>query len=150
MQFVYLNSQENKEQIDNPFYGCFFIQYQEAGFCTPGTCEEHTFLPKPIVRVDSKKYRNMYFFSSQASKSGIFKKPQATHWGIYDLPNHKLLFSDVMIHDNTDKVYQHTVTEFKHDDQTFYLKVRFTSTFMDYKITPHKTFTDALRVSAAI
>ena len=147
MQFTFPNSHIFDE--NNIFDGCFFLQYQEAGFCEPGTCEQHTFLPKPVERIDSKRYRNMFFYSSQASRSGIFKKPEATHWGIYYLPARTFLISDVIVHSD-EKVVQHRGTPIQWEDQQFYLKLHFTAKYINYKITPYQSFTKALMASAAI
>lgn len=147
MEFTFPN---NRLDDNNIFYGCFFLQYQEAPFCVPGSCPEHTYLPKPVERIDSKRYRNMFFYSSPSSKSGIFKKPEATHWGIYSLPDRKFLISDVIVQDNLTKFSQHTSTVIKWEDQIFYLKLNFTPKYINYKISPYPTFTKALMASAAI
>jgi len=148
------NQYQFPQKLDpnNPFDKCFFIQYQQAPFCVPGTCQEHTFLPKPVERIDSKQYRNMYFFSSRASKSGIFKKKEATHWAIIDqstLPG-KIIMSDEIIHDNERKEVQINRMPFQWEDQTWFFTISFTPTFINYKISPHESFVKSLMASAAI
>lgn len=135
---------------NNPFDGCFFIQYQEAPFCTPGKCEEHTFLPKPVQRIDSKQYRNVYFFSSKASRSGIFKKKEATHWAIVDKTTNKFIMSDKIIHDNERKEVQINRMPFQWEDQTWFFTISFTPTFINYKISPHESFTKSLMAALAM
>lgn len=152
MEFTFptTKSKSKPTKKSNPFYGCFFLQYQEAPFCLPGTCEEHTFLPKPVERIDSKRYKDMYFYSSKASRSGIFKKPEATHWGLYHLPTQTFLFSDVIVHDNQIKVHQHKSTVLTYDGDEYYLKVNFTPKFITYSISEHPSFTKALMAALAV
>lgn len=139
-----------KSDQNNPFVGCFFIQYKQEPFCLPGKCEEHTFLPKPIVRFDSNKYRNMYFFGSKASKSGIFKKREATHWAIVDQTTDTILMSDEIIHGNENKKVQINRQPFQWEDQTWFFTISFTPTYINFKISPHESFVKSLMASAAI
>jgi hypothetical protein len=139
----------SKSDPNNPFAGCFFIQYKEQPFCIPGKCEEHTYLPKPIVRFDSKQYRNMHFFGSKASKSGIFKKPEATHWAIVDQHTDRILISDTIIHNNDSKQFQYKGFPFKWEDETWFFTISFTPSFINYKISSHESFMKSLMASAA-
>jgi hypothetical protein len=134
---------------NNSFAGCFFIQYKEQPFCVPGKCEEHTYLPKPVDRFDSKQYRNMYFFGSKASKSGIFKKAEATHWAIVDQQTDRILISDKIIHDNQTKQFQYKSFPLVWEDQTWFFTISFTGSFINYKISPHESFVKSLMASAS-